>query len=153
MADRVDPQARAQLMSRIRGKDTGPELLVRSGLYKRGFRFRLHDGKLPGKPDLVFRQFRAVIFVNGCFWHGHECTRFKWPKTNVEFWKNKIGGNRTRDLRNQMALEDIGWRVGIVWECAFRGPLRLNEVQALDALAGWIRANGQSIVLSENDVW
>ena len=93
MADVVDRKTRSRMMSGIRGKNTRPELLIRKGLHARGFRFRLHDKRLPGKPDLVLPKYSAVIFVHGCFWHGHDCHLFKWPQSRREFWRKKITRN------------------------------------------------------------
>ena len=99
-------------MSRIRGKDTKPEILVRKGLFARGFRFRVQDRRLPGKPDIVLPKYKTVIFVNGCFWHGHEgCKYFVWPKNNAEFWHKKIRDNILRDQRKVQALDLLGWKV------------------------------------------
>lgn len=119
-------------MSGIRGKDTKPEMLIRRGLHARGFRYRLHCKDLPGKPDLCFPKYRAVIFVHGCFWHGHDCHLFKWPKTRPEFWREKIRRNREVDQRALERLEAGGWRVAIVWECALKG----REKIGLDAVSG-----------------
>ena len=112
-------------MSRIRGRDTAPELLIRRALHARGFRYRLHGRKLPGKPDLVFPKFRAVIFVHGCFWHGHDCHLFRWPATRREFWEEKIIRNQERDSCAVSALRESGWRVLNIWECALKGTTRL----------------------------
>src|SRR5687768_3202230 len=106
---------RSRLMSRIRGAHTKPEMLLRRALFARKLRYRLHDRALPGRPDLVFRSRRAVIFINGCFWHGHSCSLFRWPKSNVEFWRTKISRNKKRDGRNTRVLLENGWRVLIVW--------------------------------------
>src|SRR6218665_3748298 len=100
MVDRVSRSKRSQMMAGIKGKNTKPEILVRSSLFKRGFRYVLHNSRLPGKPDLVFPKFKAVIFVNGCFWHAHTCHLFKWPSSNIEFWDQKIKDNLKRDIRN-----------------------------------------------------
>ena len=108
-------------MSRIRGKDTRPELLMRQGLHGRGLRYRLHRAGMPGKPDMVFPKYRAAIFVHGCFWHGHGCSLFRWPKTRAGFWKTKINRNMGRDREALAALKADGWRVLVVWECALRG--------------------------------
>lgn len=118
--DRLDPKSRSALMSRIRAKDTKPELLVRSYLHGRGLRFRLHDPYLPGRPDLVFKGRRVAVFVHGCFWHGHRRCRFKVriPKTRSEFWFEKIEGNRRRDARAVRRLRALGWRVVVAWECS-----------------------------------
>ena len=109
------------MMAGIRGKNTKPEIIVRRGLHALGFRYRLHDRKLPGKPDLVFPARQAVIFVHGCFWHGHDCERFKLPATRRDFWLKKLEANQARDKRNISALLSEGWRVMVVWECATRG--------------------------------
>lgn len=105
-------------MASIRGKDTRPELLLRRALHRRGLRYRLHGGNLPGRPDLVLPRFQAVLFVHGCFWHRHESCRYATtPATRVEFWQAKFDANVARDIRNQHDLAEMGWRVGIVWEC------------------------------------
>ncbi|HID72402.1 TPA: DNA mismatch endonuclease Vsr [Candidatus Micrarchaeota archaeon] len=121
MTDVVDPDTRSRMMSGIRGKNTKPELVIRKELHKSGFRFRLHDKKLPGKPDLVLRKYNAVIFINGCFWHRHECYLFKWPKTRPEFWREKINKNHENDKRALKKLAALNWRVCVVWECALKG--------------------------------
>ncbi|MCI2400816.1 very short patch repair endonuclease [Aliiroseovarius subalbicans] len=128
-------------MAAIRGADTKPELIIRRGLHARGFRFRLHDRKLPGRPDLVFPRFAAVVFVNGCFWHGHDCALFKWPKTREEFWREKIEGNRRRDARSAEMLFAAGWRVATVWECALKGPERLPGDEVIDSIATWLSSD------------
>ena len=128
-------------MAAIRGRDTQPELIIRRGLHARGFRFRLHKRGLPGRPDLVLARYRAVIFVNGCFWHGHDCPQFRWPKTREAFWKEKIGANAERDRRNQTALLKAGWRVGTVWECALKGRTKLDPDVVLGRLGEWLRSD------------
>lgn len=112
-------------MSRIRGKNTKPEMTLRRGLHAAGLRFRLHVRGLPGTPDIVFPRYRAVIQVNGCFWHGHRCALSKMPETRPEFWAAKIAANVARDERNAKSLYDLDWRVLVVWECAIKGPARL----------------------------
>lgn len=110
-------------MSAIKGKNTGPELLVRKFLFSRGFRYRLNHPRLPGHPDLVLRKYRTVIFVNGCFWHGHDdCRYFRLPKTNIGFWKSKIERNKARDHREQCQLAAMGWHCITVWECQLKPP-------------------------------
>lgn len=126
MADALTPEQRQLNMSRIRGRDTKPEMLIRRGLHARGFRYRLQDRQLPGRPDLVFPRYHAVILVHGCFWHGHDCPMFKLPVTRQEFWMIKIASNRIRDARATTALLELGWRVAIVRECSLRGPNRLT---------------------------
>ena len=106
------------MMSGIRGRDTRPELVLRSALHARGFRFRLHVSDLPGKPDLVFPKHRAVIQVHGCFWHRHGCAKTTSPSTNVEFWEKKFRQNVERDVKTEAGLEALGWRFGLIWECA-----------------------------------
>lgn len=125
-------------MSGIRGKDTQPEMIVRRGLHARGFRFRLHDRRLPGSPDLVFAGRRAVIFVHGCFWHGHACPLFRLPATRQEFWRAKIEGNTARDAAAEAALLISGWRVLTIWECAIRGRGRLPVATVIDRAAEWV---------------
>lgn len=122
-------------MSGIRGKDTQPELVVRRALHAAGLRYRLHDTRLPGKPDLVFPRHQAVVFVHGCFWHAHHgCRYYKIPSTRPEFWQAKLAGNAARDARNVQRLLDAGWRVATVWECAIRARA------PLEPLVEWIRA-------------
>ncbi len=115
--DIVTPEVRSRIMSRIRSKDTKPEMTVRRLIHSLGYRFRLHRRDLPGTPDMVFPGRKAVIFVNGCFWHGHDCGRGKLPKSNVRFWRKKFRDNSARDEKNIAALRANGWRVLVVWEC------------------------------------
>lgn len=118
MADVMTPEQRSRCMAAIRGKDTKPEMIVRKYLFSRGLRFRVQVRKLPGNPDIVLPRYRTVIFVNGCFWHGHEgCRYFRLPKSNIEFWEQKIKNNVARDVRNENELKSLGWRVIRVWEC------------------------------------
>ncbi|PKQ09199.1 MAG: very short patch repair endonuclease [Alphaproteobacteria bacterium HGW-Alphaproteobacteria-12] len=139
MPDVVDTKTRSRMMAGIRGIDTKPEMLVRRGLHLRGFRYRLHVKELPGKPDLVFRSKKAVVFINGCFWHGHNCRLFKWPSSRVDFWRQKISGNQARDIRNTEQLLEAGWRVLIIWECALKGRERLPVDTVLERAAVWLR--------------
>ena len=141
MADVVDPATRSRMMSGIRGKDTKPEMLIRRGLHARGFRYRLHCKDLPGKPDLCFPKYRAVIFVHGCFWHGHDCHLFKWPKTRPDFWREKIGRNREVDQRAVGLLEATGWRVAIVWECALKGSGKQSLADVIDTCQTWLHSS------------
>ena len=131
MADIVSKAKRSEMMSGIRGKDTKPELLIRRGLHARGYRYQLHGRDLPGRPDIVLPKYRTAIFVNGCFWHGHNCRLFKWPKTRAEFWRQKIYGNILRDENNLRRLIESQWRPYIVWECSVKGAPAL----VADALA------------------
>lgn len=134
-------------MSGIRGKDTRPELIVRRGLHAMGFRYRLHDRKLPGRPDLVFPGLKAVILVHGCFWHGHGCHLFKWPASRIEFWREKISGNRERDAGNLARLGDAGWRVLVIWECALKGRLKRGGDEVSGEAARWLRSGDDYLEL------
>lgn len=121
MADTMTPEQRSRCMAAIKGKDTKPEMIVRKYLFSRGLRFRVQVRKLPGNPDIVLPKYKTVVFVNGCFWHGHEgCRYYHLPKSNVEFWENKIKNNVARDARNEKELKALGWRVIRVWECDIR---------------------------------
>ena len=132
MADVHTPEQRSYNMSRIHSKNTKPEELVRKFLFSQGFRYRKNDAKLPGKPDIVLPKYKAVIFVNGCFWHGHEgCRYFAWPKNNAEFWKEKITGNIQRDKHNHQLLANQGWRVIEIWECQLMKSVVDNTLQNL----------------------
>jgi DNA mismatch endonuclease (patch repair protein) len=141
MADHFSPEQRRYCMSRIRGKDTKPEILVRKGLHARGFRFRLQNRKLPGTPDIVLSKWGVAIMVNGCFWHGHKGCRYATrPKANTEFWDAKIVRNRHRDEVTAAHLEALGWTVITIWECELKGK---DAVEArLEALADEIRIAG-----------
>lgn len=121
MADCHSKETRSYNMSRIRSKNTKPEEIVRKYLFSQGFRYRKNDSRLPGKPDIVLPKYKTVIFVNGCFWHGHTgCRYFVWPKSNAEFWKAKIQGNIERDKTNYTLLTDMGWRILVIWECELK---------------------------------
>lgn len=118
MADVMTPEQRSRCMAAIKGKDTKPEMIVRKYLFSRGLRYRVNNRKLPGSPDIVLKKYRTVVFIDGCFWHGHEgCRHFRLPKSNVDFWKHKITMNMARDYANTVDLELAGWRVIRVWEC------------------------------------
>ena len=141
--DIISPEKRSALMSRIKGKDTRIELEVRRGLHALGFRYRLkRKARLPGRPDIVLPRYRTVVFVHGCFWHGHNCHLFRWPKSRPDFWKQKITANRDRDRKVAGQLESLGWHVETVWECELRGqsPAHIGEV--ILALAMRIRTRG-----------
>lgn len=133
MADVKTPEQRSRNMAAIKGKDTKPEIIVRKYLFSRGLRFRVQVKKLPGNPDIVLPKYKTVIFVNGCLWHGHEgCKYFRLPKSNVEFWKEKIERNIERDRESMQALLDLGWKVIRVWECELRNKanreVTLNKI-------------------------
>jgi len=121
MADTVTAQVRSRIMAKVKSKDTKPELAVRRLLHSLGYRYRLHRKDLPGKPDLAFPSRRKAVFVNGCFWHGHEnCPRARLPSSNRNYWRAKLERNRERDERNLALLEEIGWSTMVVWECELR---------------------------------
>lgn len=143
MADVHDARTRSRNMAAIRGKDTKPELIVRKGLFAQGFRYRLHDPKLPGKPDLVFPRYKAVVQINGCFWHGHDCHLFKWPSTRVDWWHQKINRTREVDDRSQSELIRLGWRVLTVWECALKGRTRRDPANVVDEIAVWLQTDSK----------
>jgi DNA mismatch endonuclease (patch repair protein) len=125
-------------MSGIRSKDTAPEVLIRKALYSRGFRYRLHVNTLPGKPDIVLPKYRAIILVNGCFWHAHSCHLFKWPESRKNFWREKIGSNVSRDKRNLISYGEQGWRTLIIWECSIKGKCRLPLEEVISTIENWI---------------
>lgn len=127
-------------MSRIRGTNTKLEVLVRSALHARGFRYRLGGAGLPGKPDIVLPKYGTVVFVHGCFWHGHNCPLYRLPKTRPEFWAAKIESNKARDARVESQLRESGWRVELVWECSLRGVKEIDRALFFDQLAERIRS-------------
>ena len=131
--DKLTKEQRHRCMSAIRSRDTKPELLVRKFLFGCGFRYRLNHPRLPGHPDLVLRKYRTVIFVNGCFWHGHEgCKYYVLPRTNADFWKNKIERNRGRDMEEQRKLATMGWHCITVWECQLKPKVRQQTLNTLE---------------------
>ncbi|HXI88298.1 MAG TPA: DNA mismatch endonuclease Vsr [Parvularculaceae bacterium] len=135
MADVFSKAKRSEVMRAVKGANTKPEVALRKALFARGFRYRLHAKELPGKPDLVFPKYRAVIFVHGCFWHGHNCARgARTPATNRRYWTGKIERNRTRDKEHGRALAALGWRTHIVWECELR-----DISLAADVAARWLK--------------
>jgi DNA mismatch endonuclease (patch repair protein) len=128
----LTPQQRHKNMAAIRSKNTKPEVLVRNYLWKHGFRYRLNNPRLPGHPDIVLRKYRTCIFVNGCFWHGHEgCKYYRLPKTNIDYWTNKIKRNKERDQEEQKQLAKMGWHVIVVWECELKSDKREKTLSSL----------------------
>lgn len=138
MPDVVSPAVRSRMMAGIRGRNTKPEIVIRKALHARGYRYRLHASNVPGKPDLVLPKWRAAIFVNGCFWHGHDCHLCRLPDTRREFWRSKFVGNRRRDREVDQALQGAGWRRLTVWECAIRGKGRLDPTDLVDRITAWL---------------
>ena len=139
MVDIVEPSVRSRMMSNIRSKNTRHEVEIRKALYAAGLRYRLHRRDLPGIPDITFPRYRAVVFVHGCFWHGHDCHLFRWPSSNSERWKSKIRGNQSRDESSVSRLLASGWRVCTIWECALRGRGKRITQEVVDTTAKWIR--------------
>lgn len=128
--------ARSKIMSSIRGKNTRPELIVRSLLHRSGFRYRIHSTKLPGKPDIALPKHRAIILVNGCFWHGHDCHIFREPRQLK--WREKILRNRERDIANQIAYSEMEWKLLVVWECAIQGRTKLPPGELQACMTNWL---------------
>lgn len=150
MADIVSQQKRSEMMSGIKGKDRKPEQFIRKALHRQGYRYRLHVKDLPGKPDLVFPRYKAVIFVQGCFWHGHDCHLFKWPQSRIEFWHNKITKNQANDQKAINALELAGWRVLCLWECAIKGKECLSPDHILDLVTDWLHSEVLNLEIRGN---
>lgn len=146
MIDIVAPEVRSRMMASIRARDTKPEMLVRRHLHGLGFRYRLSPRDMPGKPDLVLPRYRAVVFVHGCFWHGHDGCRFATvPSTRTEFWTAKISENKRRDAVSEDKLRALGWRIAIIWECA----LRSNESGAMQRAADFVVSSDVKIEISD----
>ena len=145
MPDVLSTAQRRLNMARIKARDTMPEMAVRRGLHARGLRFRLHRKDLPGRPDLVFPRHRVAVFVHGCFWHAHNCHLFQWPQTRSAFWREKLRKNRERDATALSSLEMRDWRVLTVWECALKGPGRLQLDYVLNRCEEFILDPSQRI--------
>lgn len=153
MTDIQTPLQRHNTMSAIRGKNTKPEMIVRRGLWKRGFRYRLNYKRLPGHPDLVLRKYKTCIFINGCFWHGHEgCKYYIVPKTNTEFWVNKVQRNKERDERVKHELNAMGWNCIAVWECELKAAKREATLQSLAFTLNEIFLNNHKVKAYDEQV-
>jgi DNA mismatch endonuclease (patch repair protein) len=151
VTDIVDKKTRSRMMAGIRAKDTKPEMALRRLLHARGFRYKLHDKKVPGRPDLVFPKYKAVIFVHGCFWHRHELCRYATiPSTRQEFWLRKFEANVSRDIEVQAKLSASGWRVAVVWECALRKNKQLEAVA--EVVSAWLLSNDPHLEIGESEV-
>nr|WP_174505646.1 DNA mismatch endonuclease Vsr [Acinetobacter sp. Marseille-Q1620] len=145
MTDIVDSITRSRMMSNIKGKNTKPEILIRCLLHRHGFRFRIHRKDLPGKPDIVLPKYNAIIFIHGCFWHGHQnCRLFKLPTSRTEFWEVKISKNRENDLKVKGLLLNSGWRICTIWECAIRRSKK-DPIAFMDILTTWL--SGSELLL------
>ena len=133
MTDIYSKNKRSRIMSKISGKETKYEILVRKFLFEKGFRYRKNDKRLPGRPDIVLPKYKTIIFIHGCFWHGHHCKAGKLPETNKEFWENKINSNIERDKNNQLILGKLGWKIIIIWQCKLKNKKvvtkKLKEIE------------------------
>ncbi|RSN81530.1 DNA mismatch endonuclease Vsr [Acinetobacter baumannii] len=152
MVDIVDSATRSRMMANIKGKNTKPELLIRSLLHAQGFRFRIHRKDLPGKPDIVLPKYKAIIFIHGCFWHGHEnCRLFKLPASRTEFWEAKICKNQKNDLAAKELLLKDGWRICTIWECAIRKSKK-DPLALMDILTKWLLSKESLVEITESIV-
>ncbi|KAB2783169.1 very short patch repair endonuclease [Brucella anthropi] len=144
MVDRFSKEVRSKIMASITSKNTRPELAIRKGLHRMGFRYSLHSGRFRGHPDLLLPKYKAAIFIHGCYWHGHGCTETKPASSNKEYWGHKINRNRERDKNNQEAILAAGWRFLVIWECSIRrkGKIVLDEV--IMQVAMWLKDNSIS---------
>jgi DNA mismatch endonuclease, patch repair protein len=148
--DVVDAATRSRMMAGIRSKNTKPERIVRSGLHRLGYRFSLHGRTLWGTPDLVMPKYQAVIFVHGCFWHGHDCSFFKMPSTRTGFWKRKFERNKLNDESARIALTGAGWRVAVIWECALRQKSEIQIAAEISRISAWLQSRRILLELREH---
>lgn len=149
MNDFMTDAQRSRAMSKVRGQNTKPEIKIRSGLHRQGFRFRVNNSKLPGRPDIALKKYSVAIFIHGCFWHCHiNCPKSKMPQTRAEFWKNKISNNVIRDQKNIKTLSEIGWRIAVVWECGIKKEKDL--IETLGTLNRWIKEGKSHIELPQS---
>ncbi len=139
MADKFDKKTRSRIMASVKNKNTKPEVNIRKALFAQGLRYRLHDKKLLGHPDLVFPKYKAIIFIHGCFWHHHDCRHGRLPTSNIDFWKKKLQGNAERDYQNIQKLEEMGWRVKVIWLCELKDKNMFFSNQDLDELIKFIK--------------
>lgn len=146
MVDTVSPEVRSRIMASIKGRDTKPEMIIRKMLYALGFRYRLHVKDLPGRPDIVLPKYKAVILVNGCFWHGHDCHIANRAKSRSEYWEEKIAKNKVRDGQSKRKLIELGWRVATIWECAMVGKSNYSKDEIANLLSAWLKSNLQEIL-------
>ena len=147
MADVVTSEKRSEMMAGIKDKNTRPEILIRKALHAKGFRYRVHGKKLPGKPDLVLPKYKTVVFVHGCFWHRHHCHLFKGPSTRRDFWKEKINGNASRDELQKQQLLAMGWKVIIIWECALKGKQKLDFPELVSIIVQGIKGENTALFI------
>lgn len=151
MTDKVSPEVRSSIMASIKGKDTMPEMVIRRALHALGFRYRLHVKDLPGCPDIVLPKYKAVIMVNGCFWHGHDCQADNKPKSRVDYWEEKISKNQTRDEQNKKRLHELGWRVATIWECALVGKMKKPLDRVGCSISLWLKSRNSEITIEGNN--
>ena len=144
-------QSRSRNMSAIRGKNTKPEILVRQALFARGYRYRLHCQSLPGKPDIVLPKYRAIVQIQGCFWHRHDCQYFKWPDTRPEFWRSKINGTVARDRQMLYQLKIAHWRVILVWECAIKTAQREGSDTLIGSIEKWLHSDSEYLEIPDSN--
>ena len=149
MADIFDAGKRSEIMASFSGKDTKPELWLRKALHRKGYRYRIHDKSLSGKPDIVFRRFNAVVFVHGCFWHGHNCPLFRMPSSNEQYWKVKINSKRRRDTKVNSQILEKGWRILTVWECSLKGNAKMNLDSLISAIEDWLCCESNFLEIRE----
>lgn len=145
MADNLDRATRSRTMASVKSANTGPELLLRRALHASGVRYRTNVRHLPGKPDVVFPRSRALLFIHGCFWHGHNCPAGRLPKTRLHYWRGKIRRNRNRDARNSAELRALGWRVGVIWECALTGTNRRPADYFASRIKRWLHSTATQL--------
>ena len=149
MADIYSQSKRSSIMSKISGKETLPEIIVRKFLFSKGFRYRKNDKRLPGKPDIILSKYKTLIFVHGCFWHNHkDCSKSKLPETRKDFWEKKIKDNVLRDKKNYSALKKAGWRIAVIWECAFKRKDLSNAT--MESFLTWIESDNHFLELPKN---
>lgn len=141
MADVVSCEKRSSMMANIKSKNTKPEILIRKALHALGFRYKINDKSLVGKPDMVLPKYKAIVFINGCFWHKHDCHLFKLPETRKQFWQEKIINNVKRDFENLKLLQSQGWRVLIVWECSIKGRTRIPFDTVINSIGNRIKSD------------
>lgn len=145
MVDIVDANTRSRMMAGIKGKDTKPEIFIRKALFRKGYRYRIHNKALPGSPDIVMAKYGVAIQIHGCYWHGHEnCHLFRLPKSRTEFWEKKISGNKARDTEKKLRLLDKGWRVLTIWECAIKGKGRIDPDELIPLIENFLVADNRT---------
>lgn len=141
MADVFSKKKRSIVMAGIRSKNTRAEIYIRKSLHALGYRYKVHDKGLPGRPDIVLPKYKAVIQVNGCFWHKHTCSLFKWPSSNKDFWRTKILNNKRRDVANKKKILSSGWRLLVIWECSLKRKNKIHQQKVIEIAEQWLESN------------